>query len=125
MHGQNFIDQQVVEWSAGLGRLHRPIAHGRSGQFDAKADKLQFLTTKRIVIDKLAGKDIGQQAGSGDGLGDDLGWNRGNLDGRTVILDSFAGPAGILGPDMANDPRLGRYDIQLLQHFFADSAKEL
>ena len=66
------------------------------------------------MINKLAGQDMGQQAGTCNGLGDNLRGNRGYFNSRAIILYAFTAFTGILGTDVANNLYPSRNDIKLL-----------
>lgn len=65
------------------------------------------------VIGELVQDHPGQQRGGGQAAVDDRGGHRGSG-------DRFAGAAGVLRTDVADDPELGGDDVQLFADLFAD-----
>ncbi len=113
---------EIDQRQAGFSRLNGPVAQGGPADFHPQPGKNLLLPVKREVIDKLAGQHMGQKAGAGDQFGDDLGNNRRDPHGRPVVFHAFAGPARVFGPDVTQHLDLGRDNVKLLAHLFADPA---
>jgi hypothetical protein len=79
---------------------------------------------QRDAVGILAGHDGGDRGRVGDAARQRLGRHRGAHDGRADLVP-LAMAAAVLEADMLPYPRLGRRDMQLFGHVFADAVHRL
>ena len=117
----DFFDDHVDERIAGLGHADHPAGQGAPRDVQAQAGELVFLAIQRERVGVLGHGHMGEQSRGDDALGDYLRRHGRGDDRRPVGFHAFAGPAGILWPDMADDLDLGRHDVELFADFLADA----